>query len=450
MKIRQLFTKKLIYPLVLVLLLAAAVLSPRLARLDVETATVSRGTVRDYVFEEETRTRLDVLRTVSAPIGGTMKRIEATVGDVLEAGAVLTTIEDDEIKHAIAAARSRIREIEARIEGLPTQVPKEPELQAAAAAVMAAVQMHKAVQAETLMAEEDLEFRRREYERARESYQKDAISGQDYDRARHEYALARQTVEFEQRRLQIVEIITRIAEFYQQTMHKSLGDIDHLETAYAAQIDQIGAELDTLSYQAEKTSVTVPLRGVVTRKYIDSEAVVSAGTPLVEIGDLATVEVKSDVLSADIARVKPGQKVILEGGILGDESMAATVNRIEPHGFTKVSALGIEQQRFRVIIDIDAAEHKLPPGADLDARIIVDEKDDVLYIPPGAMFTTPQGPAVFTVAKGRARLRHIAVGLYGDQRLEITDGLDEGDTVILRPPQDLEPGDRVALRNNGP
>ncbi len=444
---KKLISKSVIYPIVIAVLLAIAIVLPAFQRTEVDAAAVSRGTVREYVFEEETRTRLDVLRKVSSPITATVMRIEHNVGDTVDAGEVLTTVEDDEIINAINASKARVQELEARIEGLDTKVPKEAELAAAAEAVVAAEQVKKVAQTEKNKAQQELDYRQKQYARIKQAFEQDAISEEDYDLARHEYEIAQRDEAIGRLNVTLGEITKRIMELRRQAMEDSLADVDHLEKAYSYQIDQIRAELATLFHQAEKTYIKSPVTGVITSKHLDSEAFVEAGRPLMEIGDLDSIEIKSDVLSADIHRVVPGQDVIIEGAILDDKYIDATVNYIYPHGFTKISALGVEQQRFRVIIDFDNTERQLPPGADLDARIIVEQRDDVLYIPQAAVFTTAQGPAVFRVSNGRARLTHVTLGLSSEEIVEITEGLDEDNLIIIRPPIELEPDDRVIVRD---
>jgi len=443
---KKLLQKKVLYPIVILLLILTVFIFPALTSIEVTTAEVRRGSVREYVFEDEAETRLDALRTVSAPLRGTVRRIELQIGDPVEAGEVITTIEEDEILHAIAGAEAKVRELEANIEGLPTKVPKESELKAAAESTEAAAEAGKAAELEKEKAAEELEYQRKEYRRISGLHDKDVVSDERYDLARLNLELARRSLSIHERYFRVAEIETRIAALELEAMKESLGDIDHLQKAYKAGIEQIRAELQTLHHQAGKTRIESPISGVLTEKYRDSEAAVEAGEPLFEVGDLDTIEIKADILSADISLVEPGQKVIIEGEILGEETLTGTVRRTYPHGFTKISALGIEQQRFRTIIDFNNTEARLPPGADLDVRVIIDQREDVTYIPSAAFFMTQDGPAVFVVENGRARIRHIETGLSGDEKIEVLSGLDEGDIIILRPPPELEPGNRVSAR----
>ncbi len=442
----KLLRKKILYPLIILLLITAVFLLPALSRKEVNMAVVERGAVREYVFEDETQTRLDVIRTVSAPLSGTLRRIEQETGDFVEAGQVISTIEDDEILHAIAAARAQVDELEAKIRDLSTQVPKHAELEAAAEAVKAAEEAEKKAELQQEKAARQLQFQTSHYGRIRGLHDKNVASQEQYDLAELEWELARKNFAVHERHSQLAGIKTRIAGLERDALEESLGDTRYLEKAYQAGIEQIKAELETLHYRAGKTNVKSPVSGVVTEKHLDSESVVQAGEPLLVIGDLDSIEIKTDILSADISLVEPGQRVVIEGDILGDRELLGTVRRIYPHGFTKISALGIEQQRFRTIVDFDNSEAKLPPGADLDVRIIIKERENTLYLPAAAVFMTVDGAAVFRVEEGRARITQVETGLAGDERIEVVSGLEEGDNVVMRPPPELEHNDRVRLK----
>ncbi len=446
MKKEQILQKKVLYPLLIALLIAVVFLFPALTRTEVTTAVVQRGHVREYVFEDETETRLDVIRTIYAPLGGTLRRIELEVGDAVKAGQVVTTIEDDEIMHAIAGAEAKVRELEARIQGLPVKVPKESELKAAEEAVRAAEESGKAARLQEKKAAEEREYQSRQYRRVSGLHEKNVASDEQYDRAKLRFALARNNLEAQQHFTNVAGIEARIAALELEAMEESLGDIAHLEKVYEAGIEQIRSELKTLRYKAGKTRVESPVCWIVTEKHLDSESYVQPGTALLRVGDMDTIEIIADILSADILLIEPGQAVVIEGDILGERNLTGMVRRIYPHGFTVISALGIEQQRFRTVIDFDNTRVNLPPGADLDVRIIIEEREDTLYVPSAAVFMTADGPAVFLVKNGRARIRNVETGLAGDDKVEVISGLEDGHRVILRPPPELGPGDRVSIR----
>jgi HlyD family secretion protein len=176
--------------------------------------------------------------------------------------------------------------------------------------------------------------------------------------------------------------------------------------------------------------------------------VVPAGEGLVELGDPNQLEVVADLLSTDAVQVKPGSPVRIEQWG-GSHPIAATVRRIEPSGFVKVSALGVEERRVNVVIELRdpaAAARALGDGYRVEVRIVVWRADDVLKVPVGSLFRRGNDWAVFVVANQRAALRTIAVGHRNNDDVEVIGGLSAGESVVLHPPDTLTQETRVMPR----
>jgi HlyD family secretion protein len=191
-----------------------------------------------------------------------------------------------------------------------------------------------------------------------------------------------------------------------------------------------------------------PVDGVLLRRHVESATPVQAGAPLLEVGDPAALEVEVDVLSADAVRLQPGMAVeLLRWG--RPEPLAGRVRRVEPGGFTKVSALGVEEQRVWVIVDIVSPPEQwdtLGHAYRVDARFILDRRDEVLRVPASALFRHGDGWAAFRIEKGRARLAPVQTGLRGGPWVELLAGLAADDAVIVHPDRELEAGTRVRAR----
>jgi HlyD family secretion protein len=181
----------------------------------------------------------------------------------------------------------------------------------------------------------------------------------------------------------------------------------------------------------------------------ESAAVVTPGTPLIELGDPEhDLEVEIDVLSRDAVKIDPGDHVLLEHWG-GDAPLHGRVRVVEPSGFTKISTLGVEEQRVWVIVDfVDpwAARETLGDGYRVEARIIIDEARDVLRIPTSALFRVGADPAVFLVEDRVARQHKVKIGRQNGLEAEILDGLAEGDEVILHPSDQIQDGVKVRQR----
>jgi HlyD family secretion protein len=195
--------------------------------------------------------------------------------------------------------------------------------------------------------------------------------------------------------------------------------------------------------------LSAPVSGQVLRRWFESARVVQPGEPLLEIGDPAALEVEVDVLSSDAVRIAPGMRVLFERW--GEsEPLEGRVRRVEPIGFTKVSALGVEEQRVWVIADIISprqAWDRLGDGYRVNARFILWENDDALRVPTSALFRDGDGWAVFVIGGDRARQRRVEPGRRGGLYTELLDGLAAGERVIVHPDRDLEDGTRIRLRN---
>jgi len=185
-----------------------------------------------------------------------------------------------------------------------------------------------------------------------------------------------------------------------------------------------------------------------------SAGVVPAGTPLLEIGNPTDLELVVDLLSADAVRVEPGYEVWIEQWG-GSEPLHGRVRRVEPYGFTKVSALGIEEQRVNAVIDLtDPPERwrRLGHGYRVEVRIVLWHGDEVVQLPLPALFraTAPAGAngdwAVFVEERGRAHLRKVSRGQHNGLQVEITAGLEPGDHVVLHPSDRVVDGVRITPR----
>jgi HlyD family secretion protein len=189
-----------------------------------------------------------------------------------------------------------------------------------------------------------------------------------------------------------------------------------------------------------------PLSGRVLRIPEPSERVVAAGTPLVEIGDPTKLEVVADLLSSDAVQVRSGDPVLIEDW--GGGPLHARLRKVEPSGFTKVSALGVEEQRVNVIADFVDSVVPLGDRYRVEVRIVVWEGGDVLKLPGSALFRTGDGWSVFTVERGRARRRDVTIGHRNPFETEIVAGVREGEVVIRHPTDRITDGARVALKKS--
>jgi HlyD family secretion protein len=188
--------------------------------------------------------------------------------------------------------------------------------------------------------------------------------------------------------------------------------------------------------------VRAPVAGHVLRVHEESERIVLAGAPLLALGDPAEIEIVVDVLSADAVKIRPGAELWVEDWG-GEQPLRAAVRYVEPSGFTKISALGVEEQRVNVIADFVDVPSGLGDGFRIEARIVVWRADDVLRVPTSALFRHGEGWAVFVVDGNVARRRELEVGARGPFEAELLGGLESGERVVLHPSDRLADGVRI-------
>jgi HlyD family secretion protein len=230
----------------------------------------------------------------------------------------------------------------------------------------------------------------------------------------------------------------------QQILRAEQQDPDYLLDVYQAEMASAEAELARLADEARRTDITAPTGGRVLRVMEASARFVTAGTPLLEVGDPGQLEIVIDVLSSDAVKIEPGDRIHLnQWG--GDETLLATVTYLEPSAFTKVSALGVEEQRVNVIANFSNSTVPLGDSYRVDTQIVIDENPDALIVPISALFPCDPGTCVFVVANHRAQPTPVEIGLRNTFDAEVVNGLVAGDTVIAYP-EAVEAGDRVQPR----
>jgi HlyD family secretion protein len=200
--------------------------------------------------------------------------------------------------------------------------------------------------------------------------------------------------------------------------------------------------------QGDVMEITSPVKGRVLRVIQQSEGAVQPGTPLVELGDPAALEVVVDVLTSDAVHIQPGAKVSIDrwGGA---DSLRAHVRLVEPSAFSRLSALGVEEQRVFVVIDLDEPRDKwlsLGDGYRVEARIVVWEGKDVLSVPASSVFRRGDTQTVIAIVGDRAHLVPVEVGKRNQDRVQIVRGLAENAEVVLYPSEHLDEGKRVVRR----
>ena len=394
-------------PRILLALLVAAVaiavfVALREPAVNVEIGQAQRGTLV-VTIDDLGETRVTNLYVVSAPITGQLLRVPLKPGaQVVPRSTVLGRIQPVEPSpldaRAYAQAVAEIRSLQSQLSAAQSRVSQS--------------------RAEQILAE-------REFTRASDLAGRGFVSRANVDRARAArdrsraaFSEANQTVAATAQSLQAARSSLLVA----GTKAKGAGAVD----------------------------VTSPVAGFILRVPQESERVIVAGTPLVEVGDPDRLEIVTDLLSADAVRVRPGADVLIEDWG-GEWPLKGRVRLVEPYGFTKISSLGVEEQRVNVVIDFAEPREawlRLGHGYRATVRIVTSAAPNVLKVPISAIFRTGREWSVFVIdSGGRARLKRVKAGRMNDEEAEIVSGLAVGVRVILHPSDKVEDGVRVRERD---
>jgi HlyD family secretion protein len=395
---------------------------------DVDLAPVRRGNLRVTV-DEDGKTRIREKYVVSAPLVGRLLRINMDPGDAVFAGkTLLATIQprDPDLldERTIAQSEAQVRTAEATLRR------EEPLLKEA---------------------EDAQVFAEKELVRGRQAVRGSAISQSELESLELNYRQASEE-------LRSTRISEEIARFELQQAQAALmhsrprpdEDVNHGGKAVPPDIgsgeEQPDGNVVDNGNGSWNFTIISPITGRVLRVFQESAAVVTAGTPLLELGDPLDLEVEVDVLSRDAVKIEPGALVLLEHWG-GDRTLEGRVRLVEPQAFTKISTLGVEEQRVNVIIDLNdppEARKTLGDGFRVEARIVIAEAKNVLIVPTSALFRVGDESALFVVKDGKAHQQLVKIGHQNGLEAEVVEGLQEGDTIVIHPSDQIEDG--VAVR----
>ncbi|MGC2048631.1 MAG: HlyD family efflux transporter periplasmic adaptor subunit [Gallionella sp.] len=398
MKINVQLRRRIVLALIGVLVAWGLFLGFRPQPVEVDLGMASRAPLRVTV-EQEGRTRVVDRFLINAPVNGYAQRIKLEVGDAVALGATLVLLEP---------LRAQVLDVRSRAEA-------EARVAAAEDSVSSAEQRANAAVSNANLAQKELQ-------RVRTLRQAGHVSVAAEDRAASE-------------------------------AERSAAELRSAQFAVATARHELEAARTALKYgaignTANPVPVRAPVAGQVLKIPHKSEGAVAAGQPLIEIGDPRALEVEVDVLSADAVRIHPGTRVIFERWG-GEGTLEGAVRKVEPGGFTKVSALGVEEQRVWIIIDFTSPSERwqrLGDGYRVEASFILWEANDVLQIPASALFRDSNGWVVFAVEKGKAVKRSVEIGQRNGLSAQVVSGINAGEQVIVHPDDRLKQGVSVVAR----
>lgn len=358
-------------------------------------APVTRGPL-EQSFTEEGKTRIRERYVIAAPLAGVVRRITLQPGDAVQAQQVVAEIDP---------AGAALLDPRARNQALADVATAESALGAARQRVAALTTTESIAQGEL--------------RRLQQLREQGMATASQIDQAR-------------------AQVATTGAEL-------STARADEQIAARRLQVARAALTEEGAAGRGRVLPVRSPVAGRVLRRVVESATPVTQGQPLMEIGDPALLEIEVEVLSTDAVRLAPGQKArVLRWG--GDGVLDATVARVEPGGFTKVSALGVEEQRTRVILGFTSPREQWAALGDayrVEVAFILKQERDVLQVPGGALFRSGDGWAVYAVEDGVARRTGVKVGVRSATAAQVLDGLKADQRVIVQPDDRIKDGTRI-------
>lgn len=368
---------------------------------DVDIVSVTRGPLQ-ITIEEEGRTRLKDRFTISAPTVGYLRRINAKVGDAVKKGQIVAVLEP--LQSQALDPRSRAT---------------------AEAAVISADATLKAATEREKVTAADAAYLEQRQERLKALYDKGSISKDQFDQINSEAQKARA--------LQLSAVAeVNVAKAERERAKITLRNFSSVKG------------------EGNSVSVASPVNGIVFRIYRESEGAVNIGEPLMDLGDSRDLEVRVEVLSSDAVKIKKGTQVLFKRWG-NDEPLTGEVRLIEPAGFTKISSLGVEEQRVLVLADITSSPEQwnvLGDGFRMEAHFIIWEGENILQIPASALFRQGKDWAVFAAENGRARKRVVEIGQRNGLAAQIISGLKENEQIIAYPDDSISEGTKIKQRQS--
>ncbi|MEW6348918.1 MAG: efflux RND transporter periplasmic adaptor subunit [Thermodesulfobacteriota bacterium] len=429
-------------------LVAATAIVSGCAKTEVEGINPRIGEIRES-FSEPATTRLKRDYPVTMPVSGRVARIELEPNDQVRQGQALAHFDRLPFEKAVAEAKAKVAELKASIAVNEDDRLEQTALVEAKAVIEAAEEALKAGREEVAAESARSSRAAKELARMAALRKSEAIpqSRMDDVTLQAETAL----IEFKKQEFYLAALKALVSavnlgpKYVERYLERKKLERQVLE----AQLSQANERLALATHQLGLAKVTAPIDGIVLKRFEQGDTFLQAGTPLLLLGNPAELEVVADVLSQDALRLSVGSPVTLEPAA-GIASIRGKVTKIEAAGFTKLSSLGVEQQRVKVHASIEGSPEGLGVGYRVQARLFTGRKDDALVIPRFSVLQAPDRSFyVFREEDGTLRRVPVKLGLRNDLEFEVTLGLKAEDKIVARPDADMREGAKVAITKSG-
>ena len=417
----------------------------------VQTVKVTQGSIRSWV-EDRAMTTLPFVHKISMPQDGRILPITLEPGQAVKKGQVVAQMDTADLQSTLDLADAAVKEIEAQIAVNAYDKLEKTALVESDKLIKALNATGKASNELVRTNEAELKYAKWLVEMEEKLVKERASSKEKLRRAQRNFGQAESQVASSRFMSSATWAVAAVFDLLPRYVQEYLGR-KHLEgIALKHQLAGARAERELAARRLGRATMKSPVDGILLRRLVKNEAYLAAGTLLLEIGVMEDLRVTADILSQDVVTVRPGNPVEIYGPSIGATPVLGTVWRVRPAGFTKVSSLGVDQQRVPVIIQFEPDALKLLKekgrtlglGYRVRARIYTEEKKNVIKVSRTALFRGSNNQwQVFCVRSKKAVLVPVTVGIVNDNEAEILTGLKEGEAVVVAPPKSLKAGDPV-------
>lgn len=376
-----------------------------------EIMAVQKGEIKQYV-EETASVRCREKQTVFIEVTGKITGIKFDTGTAVKKGDVLLMMDSTDLEMQLKDANAKVDAARSQIDSTKTSNYGN-KIEIATAAVEQAWIARNSAQLNL--------------ERIRVLYESGAVSRLEFEKVQDANDLAAATLKAAESELEEIK----------------KGTPAYVKKGYIAQLEQALVLRDSVQRSIDKMQVVSPIDGVILEKFADENSIVSVGTPAFVIGDTKVLELEANILSDDSYKVKLGDAVEITGKYLKDAVITGKVISIAPSAKTMTSTLGVNQKRVQTVIEITGDYGLLKPGYNVDIKIVTDTKKDTITVPDSAVFDYKGSSSIFIIDNGKAIIQKVQKGLEGNKLIEITEGLNEGDIILVKPDNNIKEGIKI-------
>lgn len=419
----------------------------------VDVVSASMEPIQEYI-DEQGKTRLPRTYVISMPFDARLGEITLEEGDQVTQGQVVAKIVQEDVEAEYDESKAAVERLAASIRESSDKSVEQTTKQQAEHFVDSMVNTVESAKTRMTASRSRFEYATTYLQRVQQLIEKGAKTEDDLDRAQLQKVESDTEFQTDALTYQAILSIDAATKLLPSMVSQYIDRKDLSVAVLQQQKAEAEARLRTAELRMQRSTMTSPVEGIVLTKTLTSEQQVAAGTTLLEIGKLSQLEVEAEILSQDATRIKPGDQAEIYGPSLGKEAgrgIPLRVQRVYPTGFTKVSSLGVEQQRVLVILRFDSEqvatvleEHGLGVDYRVQVRIYTEERPQALVIPRSAIFRDVSGNwQSYVVSSGRLERRDLQLGLMNDLNVEVLRGINAGEHVLVSPEASLTDGSSV-------